>query len=302
MQYDPPDSPYRRAADRMVAAHQLIKQHHYREALDILNTAIVIAPAYPLAYGLRAQVFDALGLYEQAEADRQRERQIAATDGYPVADVVDGVATITMRRVGGRGGAGAIARRERRRTTGQRIGSVVSPAIFGILMLIGVLAAGLGGVLLAIDSLDDDNGVTVFNPDDSPTPTAAAATETPSPTEEPTAEPTTDITGSPYSLSSLTESWEDVGLTVTVNGSADGFEGFDNAPTDVTTSGGGHFAVFIYDEASATASDWTIGDGITATAGRSHPLSQSIWYNANVIAVVLSDAPGAFDAFVNMVP
>lgn len=300
MQYDPPDSPYRRAADRMVVAYDLIQKKQFREALDILNTAIVIAPTYPLAYKLRAVVFDNLNLNEQAEADRMRERELAATEGYPVADVVDGIATITMRRVGGRGGG--VARRRPPRSTSAVIGGLVSPAIFGILMLIGVIAAGLGGVMLALDSLDDDNGITVFNPDGNPTPTAAAASETPTPTEENTPEPAVDIEGSPYSLSSIVDAWEADGLTVTNNGAAEGFGGFDITPTDITTSGGGHFAVFIYDDASSTAADWIITNSATARDGRSHPSAQSIWFNVNVIVVVLTTTDGAFDAFVNMTP
>lgn len=302
MEYDPPDTPYRRAADRMVAAHDLITRQRFREALDILNTAIVIAPAYPLAYKLRAVVFDHLGLREQAQADRARERELAASEGYPVADVVDGIATITMRRVGRKGGG--IARREPRRPASAVIGGFLSPAIFGILMLIGVIAAGLGGVLLALDSLDGNGNGAVLRPSEGPSPTVAGATETPAPTEAPTPEPTVDVEGSPFSLSSVTGAWEDAGFTVTGNGPATGFEGFDNSATSISLSGGGDFAVFVYEDASSTSADWVIGGAGTPDPqpGRSFPPSQSVWFNRNIIVVVFSSVGGAFEAFVDMVP
>lgn len=299
MEYDPPDTPYRRAADRMSEAYALIKRQSYREALDILNTAIVIAPNYPLAYALRAIVFDHLGLPEQAEADRQRERQIASTDGYPVADIVDGIATITMRRVG-RG-----EMRRRQPAGGGSLVGVLSPAIFGILMLIGVTAAGAGGVMLALDSINGDNGATVLVPTTAPSPTAAGATQTPdTSTEAPTEDPTDpDVTGSPYSLSSLRRTWENAGLDVTVEGPAEEFEGFSIEATDVSVSGGGQYSVFIYEDAASAGDDWIIGDGSPQPrAGRSFPTSLSVWFNANVIVVVWSDVPGGFDAFLNMTP
>lgn len=304
MEYDPPDSPYRRAADRMAAAHQLITRERFREALDILNTAIVIAPTYPLAYKLRAVVFDNLGLTAQAEADRLRERELAATEGYPVADVVDGIATITMRRVARRGGG--ITKREPARSTSQVVGGLLSPAIFGILMLVGVIIAGIGGVLLAIDSLDDNGGGTVLRPGDNASPTVAGATETPTATttEEPTPEPIVDVDGTPFSLSSVTGAWEDAGFSVTSNGPAEGFEGFENNATSIGLSGGGDFAVFVYEDASAASSDWIIsGSGVPeAQPGRDFPPSQSVWFNRNIIVVVLSGVAGAFEAFVDMTP
>lgn len=299
MEYEPPDSPYRRAADRMVVAHDLIGKQRFREALDILNTAIVIAPTYPLAYSLRAVVFDNLGLTAQAEADRQRERQLAATEGYPVADVVGGVATITMRRAR----SGRVSRRETR-PAGSLANRILSPTLFGILLLIGVLAVGLGGVLLAIDTLGDGNGNAALSPSFGASPTVAGAAETPVPTEEPTAEPTAEITGSPYSLSSVVKAFEDAGFTVTNNGPTDGFEGFENTATGLTTPGGGDFGVFVYEDASSTATDWIIsGTGVPdAQSGRTFPTSQSVWFNANIIVVVFSNVGGAFEAFVAMVP
>ena len=302
MEYDPPDSPYRRAADRMTAVHDLITKQRFREALDILNTAIVIAPTYPLSYAMRAIVFESLGLHEQAQADRERERQIAATDGYPVADVVDGIATITMRRVGRRGSG--IARREPAPTTGERVGRVLSPAIFGILMLVGVIAAGAGGVMLALDSIDNGNGNAVLRPTEVPTPAAAAATETPASTEEPAPEPPADVTGSPYSLSSLTSAWEDAGLSVTVEGPTDGASGFMNAATDVST-GSGEFAVFVYEDATSATEDWIFSGTASPEPrdGRTLRPNESIWFNANMIVVVWSYLGGPeFDAFVDMTP
>lgn len=298
MEYEPPDSPYRRAADRMVVAHDLISKQRFREALDILNTAIVIAPTYPLAYALRAVVFDNLNLGAQAEADRLRQRQLAVTEGYPVADVVNGVATITLRLRGGR-----VSRRPAKESaTG--IGRLLSPAAFGVLMLVGIIAVGLGAVLLAIDTLDNGSGSAVLRPSERASPTVAGATETPAPTEEPTPDPTADITGSPYSLSSVITAWENAGFTVTNNGPAEGFEGFGNTATSISLSGGGEFAVFVYEDASSTSNDWIIsGGGVPdPQPGHTFPTSQSTWFNANIIAVAFTSVAGAFEAFVNIVP
>lgn len=298
MEYEPPDSPYRRAADRMVVAYDLIIRQRFREALDILNTAIVIAPTYPFAYKLRAIVFDNLGLAAQAEADRLRERDLAATEGYPVADVVNGIATITMRLAR----SGRVSRRKAR-PSGSLADRILNPAVYGIVMLIGVIAVGIGGVLLAIDTLGDDNGSSVLRPSLGASPTVAAATETPAVTEEPAPEPAPDITGSPYSLSSVTNAWENAGLAVTNNGPDDTFEGFDNTATSFSVSGG-DFTVFIYEDASSTSTDWIIsGTGVPdAQPGRTFPPAQSVWFNANVIVVVFSTVNGAFEAFVSMTP
>jgi hypothetical protein len=299
MQYEPPDSPYRRAADQMVAAHELIMKQRFREALDILNTAIVIAPSYPLAYALRAIVFDNLGLAAQADADRARERQLAAIEGYPVADVVDGVATITMRRVR----SGGVSQREPR-AGGSGIARVLTPAVLGILMLIGIGAVGLGGVLLVTDALENGDGNTVLNPNGEAMPTVAGSTETPSPTDEPTPDSSADIVGSPYSLSSATGAWQDAGFIVTNGGTADGFDGFEQDPVSITLSGGGDFAVFVYEDSAAASRDWIISGASVPDPqpGRSAPISESVWFNANMIVVVFSSVGGAFEAFVDMVP
>lgn len=299
MDYEPADSPYRRAADQMVAAHDLITKQRFRQALDILNTAVVIAPTYPLAYALRAVVFDNLNLADQADADRARERQLAATEGYPVADVVDGVATITMRRVR----SGEVSLRD---SSADRsgIGRFLTPAILAVLMLIGLAAVGLGGVLLAVDNFGDGNGSNVLRPGDGPSPTVAGSVETPAPTDGPASEPAADIPGSPYSLSSVTGAWEDAGFTVTNAGAADGFEGFENDPVSNSLSGGGDFAVFVYEDSAAAASDWIFSGGAVPDPqpGRTFPARQSVWFNANVVVVVFNSVDGAFDAFVNMTP
>jgi tetratricopeptide (TPR) repeat protein len=50
----------------------------FREALDVLNEAIRLDPRYAESFDNRAAVFERLGMYPQADADR---RKVAALGG-----------------------------------------------------------------------------------------------------------------------------------------------------------------------------------------------------------------------------
>ncbi len=57
--------------DRIAAAYKFIRKRRLRDALDILNDAILADPYDPETFYVRAEVFEGLGLLPQAEADRQ---------------------------------------------------------------------------------------------------------------------------------------------------------------------------------------------------------------------------------------
>jgi hypothetical protein len=66
---------------RIAAARRLIDRRRYREALDVINDAIRIDPRKTDSFHLRSVVFENLGLYPQAEADRRRAAELEGLDG-----------------------------------------------------------------------------------------------------------------------------------------------------------------------------------------------------------------------------
>ncbi len=62
---------------RNAAAKRLMARRRYRQALDVLNDAIRIEPRYAESYANRAEVFEELGMYPQAEADRRKAADLA---------------------------------------------------------------------------------------------------------------------------------------------------------------------------------------------------------------------------------
>jgi hypothetical protein len=100
-------------------------------------------------------------------------------------------------------------------------------------------------------------------------------------------------------------------MTVTGGAAASGFNGFSLAPTSVSVSQSGSSAdtaVFVYQDSAAPAQDWTlvVGERPAAKAGRTVPPHFTIYWNTNVVVVVLDD-PGALgagllDGILNMAP
>lgn len=300
---DPPTDPLVRASDCIEDAHGLIARGRFEDALESLNEAIAIAPDHPLAYARRAEVFDQLGLEPQAEADRQRTQHLAATVGYPVSPIVDGAAQISMRR------SGDTSHSRRFGGASSALSGSALSAFFTVLFVAGIVAAVIGGVMIAITAFDDD-GPPSFVSDSvtgAPTPSATA---TPIPTATPTPQPSLLFTGSPYSLFSVQSAWSEAGFSVTVGDVASDLSGFGAAATDVTiTLEGGEieFAVFVYPDRDAPQEDWdlVIGQRPAPKIGRTLPDHFSVWWNANIIALVRSvaaDSAGALDAFLNMTP
>jgi len=64
------------AEARIAAARRLIDRRRYREALDVINDAIRIDPGKSDSFHLRALVFEYLGMFPQAEADRVRAAEM----------------------------------------------------------------------------------------------------------------------------------------------------------------------------------------------------------------------------------
>ncbi len=68
-------------------ARRLAARGRLRDALNTLNEAIYTSPAYPHLYATRAIVFDRLGMFPQAEADRERALNLAREGGYTEEEV-----------------------------------------------------------------------------------------------------------------------------------------------------------------------------------------------------------------------
>ena len=82
-------------------------------------------------------------------------------------------------------------------------------------------------------------------------------------------------------------------------------KGCATTPVSVTLSKGGgdmHLATLFYDSAAAAGQDWNLGAQVTPKDGRSIPGDAVVWYNANVVVVVLDQDPAvkpdAFDGLI----
>jgi hypothetical protein len=298
MQDDPADDPRQRASARIADAQKLISRGRFEEALKPLNEAIAIAPDHPLAYATRAEVFDALGLVPQAQADRERERRLAATVGYPEPEDEAAAQTpIATRKP-------AIDRSPRRSLFSDGLGSLV----LTVLLIGGAIAAVIGGAVIALQAFEDDGDTSSVSSPVTDTP-APDPTGTPALTKVPTPPPSASSSGSPYSLSSVQSAWSAAGFPATIGETADDFPGFTLSPTNVTLDdGSAQFAVLVYEDLDAPRADWdlSVGQRPSPKSGRTVPDHFSIWWNANIIVVVRSIEGGAssatLDALLNMTP
>jgi len=134
---------------------------------------------------------------------------------------------------------------------------------------------------------------------------AAAPTRTSRPTQVRTPTPTPGlpaVTGSPLSLSNLETAWKGKGLTLFSEGAANGFSGQAVTPSAVRAERGTEsavLAVLVYPNGSVVMQDWNLSAGAAPTpvGGRTIAASQSIWWNQNVVVVLISgDAAIAADA------
>lgn len=72
-------------AERIAMARRLIGRNKLSEALDILNEAIRHDPRFPDTYDTRAEVFEMMGMYPHAQADRHKAADIRASLSPPPA-------------------------------------------------------------------------------------------------------------------------------------------------------------------------------------------------------------------------
>jgi len=302
-------------------ARRLTARGRLRDALNTLNEAIYTTPAYPHLYATRAIVFERLGMFPQAEADRERALNLAREGGYTEEEVFAEpeppsprprtprapppprtppslphvqVPRVSMPRVG-------IPRVEIPRVTLPPPGSRAE--------LVVVLAAigGLAGIVLVLfmvgRALGDSNvNLNLFDfqsfqqptPSAEATPAAAPASATPPPATP----PPEVLAGSPYSFSSLQNAWQAKGLTVAAGALSGGFNGFKKSAFDVSvahTGGNATLSVLIYGSPDEPKEDWDLPSGSRPSPkeGRSLPGHETIWWNSNVIVVVRSSSGDA---------
>ncbi len=276
----------------------------------MLNEAIRADPRFAESYENRADVFEALGMAPQAEADRQKVIDLGGVERPPPEEsppapepkpVRQRPAQLAIRypapaKRGGGGGAAAL------RTAGT------------ILITVGLFIAAGIGIYIALDTINnavngDDNGA---NPTATPLPSVSetpnpsgSGTTTPSPTPVP--EPVdAALTGSPLSFSDARSAWEAKGFDVVVGDPSVSVTGFATTAVDVTLSRGGasmKVAVLFYDSPAELSTDWAVGDVVDSKTG-SKPAGPSPWANRNAVVVMLADDPDlhadARDAFLGI--
>jgi hypothetical protein len=186
--------------------------------------------------------------------------------------------------------------RDRRPPTGGRRGGDATP--FVIVLALGLFAFAAVGLFAVVPSIVDDVDVDLdfdtFNspsePTDAPAVTRTAAPPTASPSPTPGLP---DVNGSPLSLSALETAWKAKGLTLFSGGGAGGFTGMAVTPAAVTAQRGedsAELAVLVYPNSNVTKQDWNLptGSAPSPTDGRSAPAGESIWWNQNVVVILIS--------------
>lgn len=288
------------AVTKNAEAVELLRKGKLQEALRSLNEAIYSAPDYPDSYANRAQVFERLGLFPQAEGDRERARRLAVSAGYSEKELADLSAPAAKapprRRAPARQRPSKFAQKTRSRVAGHSETAVVC---FGLL----ALAATVAGIFFAIKALQGaDVNLNVFDfesfqggsePD---TGTAAPTAVPDTPTPPPVTPPPEVLAGTPFSFSTLQSAWQAKGITATPGSLSGAFTGFVARPFDVRLTRAGDSAalsVLVYPNRDAPQADWNLSAGSRPSpkSGRSIPANDSIWWNTNVIVVARS-APG----------
>ena len=282
------------AASKNAEAMNLVVRERFREALRVLNDAIYSAPDYPHSYANRALVFERLGMLPQAEADRNRARQLAEAGGYDEGEVFATSGLLSRpappRRISRRE-----ARPQKRRPRVRGIPEVIIVAV----ALAGMAATGFGLFMAAnaISGADINLNVFDFETFQASEPEATAVETAAAPTAEPTPPPATPppeaLAGNPFSFSNLESAWKGKGITATPSNLNTGFSGFKATPFDVKLTRGADSAslsVIIYPGRDAPKEDWNLSAGSRPSpqAGRALPAHETIWWNTNVIIVVRS--------------
>jgi hypothetical protein len=311
-------------------ARRLTAKGRLREALNTLNDAIYSTPGYPHLYATRAIVFDRLGMYPQAEADRERALNLAREGGYTEEEVF--AAPVPLERSPRAAQRPpALPRVSVPRVSIPRVDMphVEIPRVTlpppGSRAELGVILAAIGGlaaivlVLFVIGSALGDSNVdlNIFDfqsfqeAQPSPEASPAAATPAASATPPPETPPPEALAGSPFSFASLQNAWQGKGLTVAPGAISGGFNGFKKAAFDVNvahTGGNASLSVLLYGSPDEPKEDWDLpaGSRPAPKEGRSLPAHETIWWNSNAIVVVRNSSGDAnntaLDAFLNASP
>lgn len=280
---------------RNAAARRLMARRRFREALDVLNEAIRADPRYAESYDNRAQVFEAMGMNPQAEADRRKVGELGGLRRSATPEQADEPRP-QQARPRQRPAQLAIKYPGAPRSRGG--GTAPALRAFGtVLITIGLFVAAGIGIYLALNTLSDaiddgDNGGAVAG---SPTPNGSGSpAASDAPTDSPTPIPESveqALNGSPYSFSQVRSAWEGKGLTVSVGAVSTVVTGFGTTAADVTMSKGGaemKVAVLFYDSPQAMQEDWAVGDTVVPKKG-SIPNGPSPWANRNAVVVRVAD-------------
>lgn len=298
---------------RNAAARQLMTRKRWREALDVLNEAVRLDPRLADSYLNRAEVFEALGMQPQADADRRKFTELGGVVRPPEsAPAPQPTRTKVRRRPPGIGMQYPVPVRPRRRR-----GALTQTALT-LFSVVALLVAGGIGIYLAVGLIDDAANGGEDSPTGSVTQTPggqtaaptdqAGNTATPQPTLAPTPEALTEaLQGSPLSFDSLQAAWQAKGITAAATEVNSSVTGTDTTPVSVTLSRGGdemHLAVLFYGDPSAPYRDFDLSDQVTPIGDTTIPGGAYGWYNRNVVVIVLDQVdtikPDAFDAFVNL--
>src|SRR5213592_1018909 len=293
-------------------ARRLAARGRLRDALNTLNEAIYTTPGYPHLYATRAIVFDRLGMFPQAEADRDRALNLAREGGYTEEEVFADPEPPRARPAATRAArpprvAPALPRVQVPRVSMPRVPHVEIPRVTlpppgsrAELMVVLAAIGGLAGVGLllcivgsALSDSDVSNNLFDFQSFQAatPAPEATPSAAPPSASPPPPTPPPEVLTGSPYSFANMQNAWQGKGLTVTLGTVSGGFNGFKKQPFDVNvmhTGGSASLSVFIYGSPDEPKDDWDLPSGSRPAPkeGRSLPSHETIWWNSNVIVVV----------------
>lgn len=314
MQDDPLQPGQEQIEESLLSARVQLFRGRYREALDLVNDTVLLAPNDPRAFLIRAAAFEGMELIPQADADIAHAQALCAGQNVDFDALVDELNQPPPKR----------EKRHRppppprHRSRGAGIGEMAIIVGFIIFLAVAV-GAGTYIVIGSLNLNNGDNTGSAANPTSRAPDSTVVATDTPAPstpalsTRTPTSAASlpAGVNGEPYSLSSVETAWEAEGLTVTAGSQVSGFSGFSIAPTAVNVSASGESsrtAVFVYDDAAATSEDWTLvlGERPQPNTGNTVPSHFTIYWNTNVVIVVLDD-PGVIgedllNGIINMTP
>lgn len=279
---------------RNAAARRLMARKRLREALDVLNEAIRLDPRWAESYDNRAAVFERMGMYPQAEADR---RKVDELGGVQYAEPIAPPPPVEAEE----------KRKPARKPPPALPKYPIAPrpkgngaafrALGTVLITVGLFVAAGIGIYLALSTLTDainDDNESVAAPgatgSGSATPAASDGAEiTPTPTLPPEA-PEEALQGDPLSFTRLQAAWQGKQFTVRANGTSDDVTGFRTTPVSVTLTRGGAeigLAVLLYDSPDAMRAEWNVGESVSPRNGGTIPAGSPVWANLNAVVVVV---------------